>query len=59
MGLEMLAALLASSQLAVYAGVIWRNLNFKKEIEKVLFIQTNIFFALHWNNIKEEEAKHD
>lgn len=37
MGLEMLAALLASSQLAVYAGVIWRNLNFKKEIEKVLF----------------------
>ena len=35
MGLEMLAALLASSQLAVYAGVIWRNLNFKKEIKKV------------------------
>ena len=34
----MLAALLASSQLAVYAGVIWRNLNFKKEIEKVLYL---------------------
>ena len=46
MGLEMLAALLASSQLAVYAGVIWRNLNFKKEIEKVLFSQKLIFFCL-------------
>lgn len=46
MGLEMLAALLASSQLAVYAGVIWRNLNFKKEIEKVLFSQNLIFFCL-------------
>ena len=43
MGLEMLAALLASSQLAMYAGVIWRNLNFRKEIDKVIIFIQNIF----------------
>ena len=43
MGLEMLAALLASSQLAMYAGVIWRNLNFRKEIDKV-FHSFKIYF---------------
>ena len=35
MGLEMLAAVLASSQLAVYGLVILRNLNYRKKIEKV------------------------
>ena len=43
MGLEMLAALLASSQLAMYAGVIWRNLNFRKEIDKVIIHSKYIF----------------
>ena len=43
MGLEMLAALLASSQLAMYAGVILRNLNFRKEIDKVIIFIQNIF----------------
>ena len=59
MGLEMLAALLASSQLAVYAGVICRNLNFKKEIKKVLFIQNIFSFSWFSIDIKEDEAKHE